>query len=122
MPKFKTVDDLKKYSSKKDENEVQILVGMGTCGIAAGSNKVIKKFEELAKIRGLENVTVKQVGCLGLCFSEPNVEIVKEGLPEVLYGKVDEKFAVRIFDEHVIDAKIINERIYDKPYIDILKT
>ena len=67
----------------------------------------------------MKNIKLQKVGCLGLCFSEPNVEIKMEGLPDILYGKVDEKFALRILLEHIIDKKIINYNIIDKPYIDV---
>lgn len=119
MPKFKKIDDLKNYKANADLDKTKILVGMGTCGIAAGADKVLKKFKDQVKMLAMKNVEVKQVGCLGLCFSEPNVEVIKEGMPDVLYGKVDLKFTIKIIEEHIINSTIINENIYDKPYINI---
>lgn len=118
--KFNSIESFRSYEISKNPNNIKILVGKGSCGIAAGANKVFNKFDEQIKNRGLKNIELKQVGCLGLCFSEPNVEVAVPGLPNILYGKVDEKFVTRILEEHIFDKKIINENIFDKPYIDVL--
>jgi NADP-reducing hydrogenase subunit HndB len=118
MPKFKSGDDFKKYKPEVNEKSIKVLVGMGSCGIAAGALRVFNKLKMEIEQRGLKSIELKKVGCLGLCFSEPNVEIIMPDMPNVLYGKVDEKFAARIVEEHVRDKKIINSNIYDKPYID----
>ena len=120
MKKFNSVNEFLSYSSKKEKNTIQLLVGRGSCGIAAGADRVYNTFVKELKNRGLKNVVLKQVGCLGLCFSEPNVEVIVPGLPNILYGKVDENFAIRIIEKHIYDRKIINQNIYDKPYIDLL--
>jgi NADP-reducing hydrogenase subunit HndB len=118
--KFKSIDDFNNYKPEIDKNKIKILVGMGSCGIAAGADIVFDTFKRQIKNRGLKNIELKKVGCLGLCFSEPNVEIIIEGMPNVLYGKVDESFSIRILEEHIGENKIINHRIFDKPYFDIL--
>jgi NADP-reducing hydrogenase subunit HndB len=117
--KFKSIKDFFNYKPEIDNTTVKLLVGMGSCGIAAGANKVFTMFEKEIKEKGLTNIKLQKVGCLGLCFSEPNVEVKVEGLPDILYGKVDEKFAIRIIQEHIGDKKIINHNIFDKPYIDV---
>ncbi|MCK4798563.1 MAG: (2Fe-2S) ferredoxin domain-containing protein [Spirochaetes bacterium] len=120
MGKFNSVKEFLSYSSKKEKDTIQLLVGRGSCGIAAGADRVYDTFIKEIKNRGLKNVVLKQVGCLGLCFSEPNVEVIVPGLPNILYGKVDENFAIRIIEKHIYDRKIINQNIYDKPYINLL--
>jgi NADP-reducing hydrogenase subunit HndB len=117
--KFKSINDFKNYKPVKNDYPVKILVGMGSCGIAAGADKVFTLLENEIKENNLTNIKLQRVGCLGQCYSEPNVEVIMEGLPDVLYGKVDEKFALRILQEHIGDKKIINHNIYDKPYIDV---
>ncbi len=121
--KFKNPDELFKFAdelTKKDSDDIiELRIGMGTCGIAAGADKVYEVFQKEVEKRGLKNVVVKKVGCLGLCFSEPNVEVVMKDLPNVLYGYVDEKFAIRILEEHVEGKKVLHENILDKPYQDI---
>jgi len=119
--KFTSAKEFINTQFKAEEGVTEILVGMGSCGIAAGANKVFNLFNHEVEKRGLKNVVVKKVGCLGLCFSEPNVEVKMAGLPDVLYGKVDEKFSLRILDEHLLMKNIINDNLYDKPYIDVLE-
>ena len=118
---LKTVNDFYALTWPKPAEEIFLLVGMNTCGIAAGADKVFTILKKETEKLGLRQVKVKQVGCLGLCFCEPNVEVYVPGLPDVLYGKVDETFALRILIEHVIDRHVINENIYDKPYIDVMQ-
>ncbi len=119
--RFKSIKDFYNYKGEASDANVKILVGMGSCGIAAGADKVYSLFEKEISDMGLANIKLQKVGCLGLCFSEPNVEIKMEGLPDILYGKVDEKFALRILLEHIGDKKIINHNIIDKPYIDVFE-
>jgi len=118
---FKTIEDFNNFELNKDNVTAEILVGMGTCGIAAGADKVYKRLLKTVEKRGLDSIKVKKTGCLGLCFSEPNVEVRVDGLPDVLYGYVTDEFADRILDEHVIDQNIINKNVIDKPIIDIYK-
>lgn len=120
MKKFNNYDDFISYKIESKEEKIEILVGMGSCGIAAGAKKVYEVLEKEIEKRGLSNIELKITGCLGLCFSEPNVEVKVPGLIDILYGKVNEKFAVRIIEEHIANKSIINENIYDKPYIDVL--
>lgn len=120
MKKFNSTKNFINYEPKKNDKRAEILVGMGSCGIAAGADKVFNLLEEEISKRGITTINLKKVGCLGLCFSEPNVEVKTLELPDILYGKVDEKFAIRILEEHIANNNIINENIYDKPYIDVL--
>ena len=120
MAKFNSINDFENYKTNISNATIKILVGMGSCGIAAGADKVYNLFKNEIEERGLKSIELKKVGCLGLCFSEPNVEVIMPELPDVLYSKVDEKFAVRILEEHINDKKIINENIFDKPFIDPL--
>jgi len=120
MNKFRSIDDFESFKPEISNNKIKILVGMGSCGIAAGADKVYELFNEEISKRGLNGIDLKKVGCLGLCFSEPNVEVQIEDLPDILYGKVDLNFAIRIIEEHIVEGKIINEHIFDKPYIDVL--
>ncbi|MFA5659761.1 MAG: (2Fe-2S) ferredoxin domain-containing protein, partial [Oscillospiraceae bacterium] len=91
-----TLDDLRKMreSLKKDmdkrdsEKDVRIVVGMGTCGIAAGAKRTLDAFIEELDKRNLKNVAVKQTGCMGNCNVEPTVEIFMPDMPTTLYGNV----------------------------------
>jgi len=121
MAKFSTVEDFKKYKPLLKKPKVSLLIGMGTCGIAAGAKKVQAAFENEILNRNLKDIEIKSVGCLGLCFSEPNVEVIVEGMPNVLYAKVDAELAKEIISTHVVHKSILEKNIIDKPYIDIYK-
>lgn len=87
----------------------RIVVGMATCGIAAGARPVLNKLvEEVAK-RGLKNVMVTQTGCIGMCKYEPIVEVFVPGKEKVTYVKMTEEKAVRIVNDHIVKGKIVNE-------------
>lgn len=121
MEKFSSVEQLLQHSSAKKTDVTEILVGYGTCGIAAGADKVYQTFMDEVRDKKLKNIVVKKVGCLGLCYSEPNVEVLVPGLPPVLYGKVDSIMALKMLDQHVIKKRILDENIFDKPYVDVLE-
>jgi len=100
--------------------DTQLIVGMGTCGIAAGAKETFNVFVEELERAGLSNVAVRQTGCMGLCHSEPTVEVVVPGMPAVVYGKVDAETARRIVAQHLGRKLLVNDHIYDKPAADII--
>lgn len=90
---------------KEREDGVRVVVGMATCGIAAGARPVMAAFmDEIAK-RGLSNVTVTQTGCIGLCRLEPIVEVYMPNEEKVTYVKMDADKAVKVVNEHIINNK-----------------
>jgi len=106
---------------KAGGSTTEVIVGTGTCGIAAGAEVTLKAIEnEIAK-HALANVVVKRTGCMGLCASEPSVEIVKPGMPGILYGKVDAAVGRRIVEEHIMNDQLVGEYIFDKPAADIMQ-
>jgi len=93
---------------KKGEG-TRIVVGMATCGIAAGARPVLTAFvEEVAK-RNLSNVTVTQTGCIGACRLEPIVEVYSPDAEKVTYVKVDPGMVSRIVAEHIVNGKPVTE-------------
>ncbi len=91
-------------------NATRVVVGMATCGIAAGARPVLSTFVEEVNALGLmETVTVSQTGCIGLCQYEPIVEIYESGKEKVTYVKVDAEKAKRIANEHLKGGKVVNE-------------
>ena len=94
---------------KEGSDEVRVVVGMATCGIAAGARPVMAAFvEELAK-RNLTNVTVAQTGCIGVCRLEPIVEIIAPGAGTVTYVKMTPEKARRVVAEHIVNGQIVSE-------------
>ncbi len=89
-------------------NEFRIVVGMATCGIAAGARPVLNTIVEAVNENGLsDTVSVSQTGCIGLCQYEPIVEIYEPGKEKVTYVKVDPEKAKRIVEEHIKGGKVI---------------
>jgi len=104
-----------------DGKDVHIIIGMGTCGIAAGAKQVLEAFIDEVSAKKIENVTVKQTGCMGLCYVEPTVEVKVPGMPDTIYGKVDADVARKILKDHVVGKKLVSDHIFDRPSTDILK-
>ena len=103
-------DKMKASVNTRDsvEGKMRILVGMATCGIAAGARPVLNAFtEELAK-REVTHAVVSQTGCIGICQYEPVVEII-EGDTKTTYVKMDAEKVQRVVSEHVIGKKPVTE-------------
>lgn len=111
-----------KFNRRDNENKnVQIIIGMGTCGIAAGAKETFNAFIDELEKKGLQNVLVKQTGCMGKCETEPTVEIIVPEMPDVLYGNVNDEVARKIVNEHIIKKRMLDAYIQDKPSIDIMQ-
>ena len=126
-----SLDDLRKLREDKkgdlrrrevDGKEMQVVVGVGTCGIAAGAKPVLDAFiVGLDKNNLADSCFVRQTGCMGLCHSEPTVEIIVPGMPSVIYGNVNEKVVEEIIQKHLIGKELLSGYILDRPAIDIIK-
>ncbi len=91
-------------------NDVRVVVGMATCGIAAGARPVLNTLVEEVNKEGLsDKVTVSQTGCIGLCQLEPIVEVFKAGKDKVTYVKMTSEKAKRVVEEHLKGGKVVNE-------------
>ena len=102
--------------------QIQIIVGMGTCGIAAGAKVTLDAFVKELDAKGMGgDVIIRQTGCMGLCQNEPTVEIVMKDMPSIIYGRVDAKVAKEIVEKHILKRELLNEQILDRPAGDILK-
>ena len=95
---------------KEDEAEAtRVVVGMATCGIAAGARPVMLSFmDEIAK-RELQNVTVSQTGCIGMCRLEPMVDVITPGKEKVTYVHVKPEMVPRIVAEHIVNGRPVAE-------------
>ncbi|MDE3275476.1 MAG: (2Fe-2S) ferredoxin domain-containing protein [Verrucomicrobiota bacterium] len=125
-----TLEDLRKMRSEKQKamemrdnsnKDVQVIVGMGTCGIAAGAKETFTTLIDMLNEKSLTNVLVRQTGCMGLCHSEPTVEVVVPGMPSVIYGNVDAAMARDIVEKHIIGKSLIDAKICERPSVDIVK-
>lgn len=90
--------------------ETRVVVGMATCGIAAGARPVLNTLvEEVAAKNLTDKVTVTQTGCIGICQYEPVVEVYESGKEKVTYVKMDAEKAKRVVEEHLIGGKVVTE-------------
>jgi len=112
MGKLTKIDLDKIKQAHQDDGKDWIKVGMSTCGIAAGADKVYQAFVEEIKKRKLD-IQVKQCGCQGMCYSEPLVEVRVKGTPEVIYGRVDKEGVIKILDKHVCAGTLVKDSIYE---------
>lgn len=125
-----TLDDLRTLRGEKQREmnrrdpsnrDVQIVVGMATCGIAAGAKETFSAILDEVERQSLGNVLVRQTGCMGLCHSEPTVEVAVPDMPSVIYGNVDAELGRKIVREHVMNKRLLDGIVQDKPSTDILR-
>ncbi len=99
-----------KVALREGSGEMRVVVGMATCGIAAGARPVLSAFVEEVANAGLTNkVTVSQTGCIGICQYEPVVEIYEAGKEKTTYVKMTAEKAKRVVEEHIKGGKVIAE-------------
>ena len=99
-----------KVSLREGTNEIRIVVGMATCGIAAGARPVLNTFVEEVANQGLSDIaTVTQTGCIGICQYEPVVEVFQGGKEKVTYVKMTPEKAKRVVTEHIKGGKPVYE-------------
>ncbi len=93
------------------EGNIKVVVGMATCGIAAGARPVLAAFtEEIAK-RGLTNVTVTQTGCIGICQYEPVVEVFVPGEEKVTYVKMSPEKVANVVANHIVNGNVVTDYV-----------
>jgi len=115
--KVKTLEDLKKLREealekrrvKSEAGQTQVIVGMGTVGIAAGARETLKAILECIEQENLTGVTVRQTGNIGLDSFEPIVQVVIGENPKVTYGRVTPDAARRIMHEHITGGQIVKD-------------
>lgn len=103
----KTFNKVNLRNESKDDT--RIVVGMATCGIAAGARPVMQSFVEEISKRNLSDVYVSQTGCIGLCKYEPIVEVYVAGKEKVTYIKVSPEKVAKIVADHIVNGKVVEE-------------
>jgi NADP-reducing hydrogenase subunit HndB len=119
MASVKSLDDLKrlreealeKRKVKSASGQAQVIVAMGTCGIAAGARDAMKAILDTIESESLTGIVVSQTGCIGLCEREPIVQVVIGDQPKVTYGKVTPEVARRIMNEHVVKGNVVQDHV-----------
>ena len=95
---------------KEEEGEVtRVVIGMATCGIAAGARPVMLGFMDEINKRGLSQVTVSQTGCIGMCRLEPMVDVYVPGQEKVTYVHMTPEKVSRVVAEHIVNGRPVTE-------------
>ena len=99
-----------KVALRDGNGEMRVVVGMATCGIAAGARPVLNAFVEAVANENLASkVTVSQTGCIGICQFEPVVEVMEAGKEKVTYIQMTPEKAQRVVEEHIKGGKVVAE-------------
>jgi len=98
----------KKVSTRNSDKKVRIVVGMATCGIAAGARPVLNTLVEEVSKRDLQDVEVTQTGCIGICRLEPIFEVYQNG-EKVTYVNMDSKKSKEVIVNHIVNGNIVSK-------------
>ena len=117
---MKNLDELRKIRDevrkgmelRSGSHRAKIVVGMGTCGIAAGARDTMKALMEALEQVGVSDVAVTATGCAGFCEREPLVDVEITGQSPVRYGRVDAAAARRIVTEHIVGGKKVESLVF----------
>ena len=116
---MKSIEELKAIRDKArasvnvrgdNSEDIRIVVGMATCGIAAGARPVLNAFVEEINARSLSNVIVTQTGCIGVCQFEPVVEVYVPGKEKVTYVKMTPDLVPGIITEHIVNGRVVESQ------------
>lgn len=119
---MKSLEDLRKLRDsarqmthlREGGEKIRIVIGMGTCGIAAGARETLAAIMQELERLNLFDVAITQTGCAGLCDQEPLVDVFLPGQPRVTYGQVDEERARQIIGEHVVNGRVIEKWVVER--------
>ncbi|MGI6777637.1 MAG: (2Fe-2S) ferredoxin domain-containing protein [Acetivibrionales bacterium] len=100
---------LEDIGMRKNKNGRRVVVGMATCGIAAGARPVMNAFVEELKKRNINDVSVSMTGCIGVCRLEPIVEVIEADGSKVTYVKMNPEKASRVVAEHIVNGRICRD-------------
>jgi NADP-reducing hydrogenase subunit HndB len=97
---------LEEMQLSKSDDKKRVVVGMATCGIAAGARTVMKAFVEELRKRNIKDVTVSMTGCIGVCRLEPIVEVYGPDARKVTYVKMTPEKAARVVAENLVNGRV----------------
>jgi NADP-reducing hydrogenase subunit HndB len=121
MDKVKSLEDLKKIreqalqkrEAKTTSGQKEIVVGMGTVGIAAGARETLKTILDYIETENLKDIVVRQTGNIGIDSWEPVVQVMIGAEPKITYGKVTPEIAKEIMKEHIVGGKVVKQFVIE---------
>ncbi|AFK06190.1 NADH dehydrogenase [Mesotoga sp. HF07.pep.5.2.highcov] len=119
MAKIKSLEELMKIKEnamkglkmRNSGKRGKVIVAMGTCGIAAGAKDTLRAIVDSLEEKGIDDVSVVQSGCFGLCDAEPTIEVHLEGSDPIIYGHVTPAQAKRVVEQHIVGGKVVGDLI-----------
>ena len=104
-------EKMKRQMDLREDNEsnIRVVVGMATCGIAAGARPVMTAFLDEIERRGLNNITVSQTGCIGVCRLEPIAEVFVPGEEKVTYVRLRPEMIPAIVEQHLVNHNVVQD-------------
>lgn len=93
----------------ESEDQIRVIVGMATCGIASGARPVLTALSDAVQEQGLTNINVTQTGCIGLCQYEPIVEVIEPDKEKVTYVKMTPEKAMEVLRMHLLDGQVVTK-------------
>jgi NADP-reducing hydrogenase subunit HndB len=117
MKTIRSLEDLNHFREEVVEKRqrqaglkhIQVIVSLGTCGIAAGALDTLNTVRQVVEDEKIKNVTILESGCIGLCRHEPILEVIVGDEPRVTYGRVTPETARKIMRSHVIEGRVVDE-------------
>ncbi|HBC85428.1 MAG TPA: 2Fe-2S ferredoxin [Lentisphaeria bacterium] len=117
---MKNLDELRKIKEEVRKSmemrsggqRVKVVIGMGTCGIAAGARDTMKAFMDFLDAEKISDVAVTATGCAGFCEREPVVDVEVQGQKPVRYAKVDREAVMKIVKQHIQGGKVVQELVF----------
>ncbi len=103
--------NLREKGEIADDKLVEVLVGLGTCGIASGARDTYNKLIQVLSNKELNNVKVVGVGCIGQCSMEPTVQVNIPGKEPVLFGKITENKVEELVDTVIVKGDLLEENL-----------
>ena len=118
MPEAMDLENLRRLKRNASDPEAvpaaekaRVIVGLGTCGIAAGGRGILQAVMDELQRRGVPNVSVETAGCVGLCQHEPLLDVVRPGEERVTYGRVTSADVSRIVEEHLLGGSVVQDLV-----------
>jgi NADP-reducing hydrogenase subunit HndB len=113
--------DLREKGEAPDAEMIEVLVGMGTCGIAAGARDSFNKILDVIAAKELRDIKVISVGCIGFCHMEPTVQVNIPGKEPVVYGKITEEIVEEFIDKVLLKREMMEENFLVESFKKVMK-
>ena len=113
---FQNQVNLRESGISTDNSKIEILVGLGTCGIAVGAKDTYSKFVEVLKEKKLNNASVVSVGCIGYCYVEPTVQVNISGREPMIFGPINEQDVEELVETVIINGDLLDNKFLPKSF------